>query len=98
MAVGPLTPQWSLAGTPPTTALDAFGTRELAVQTLIEAVDQLRHRLELLRDHPQPVFPEVLRLDIERGRERLDDVVRRHRAVPVHQVVQVARREPRLRS
>ena len=46
-------------------------------QPLVEAVDQLGHRLELLGDHPQAVLAEMLRLDAERVRDALDHVVRR---------------------
>src|SRR6185503_11499204 len=37
-------------------------------EPLVEAVDQVGHRLELARDHAEAVLPEVLRLDIERLR------------------------------
>ena len=41
---------------------------------------------------------EVLRLDAERLGEPLHDLVRRHRPVAVHEVVQIARREAALRA
>src|SRR5262249_56895879 len=56
------------------------------------------HSLELVRDHAEPVLAEMLRLDVERTRETLDHVVRGHRPVAVHEVVEVARGEVGLRS
>src|SRR5919106_3522531 len=64
-------------------------------QALVEPVDELRHALELVGDDADPVLAEVLRLDAQRVRDPLDDVVRGHRAVPVDDVVQVARGEIR---
>src|SRR6266508_4227895 len=66
-------------------------------EALVEPVDQIRHLLEPLGDDPQAVLAEVLGLDVERRRELADDVARRHRPVAVHEVVEVARRELRLR-
>src|SRR6266498_3751080 len=48
----------------------------LVAEALVQAVDQLRHRLEPVGDHPQPELAEVLRLDAEGVGEGLDDVVR----------------------
>src|SRR5262245_15881049 len=62
----------------------------------VQLVDQIRHPLEPVGDHAQPIFAEVLCLDAERTRERLHHVVGRHGTVPVHEVVQVSRGEPRL--
>src|SRR5207253_10068962 len=74
--------------------------RELtgAVQLPVEAVDQCRHGLESLRDRAEPIFAEVLGLDLERLRERGHDVVRGNRPVPVHEVVQVAGGKPGARG
>src|SRR5262249_4324323 len=60
----------------------------------VEPVDQVGHSLEPLGDHPEPVLAEVLRLDLERARKRGHDVVRRDRAVPVDEVVEVPGGEP----
>src|SRR3954464_12153951 len=67
-------------------------------ETAVEAVDELGHRLEALRDHAQAVLAEVLGLDVQRLREALDDLVRGHRAVAVHQMVQVAGGQARPRG
>src|SRR3954449_6736801 len=69
---------------------------ELLPEALVEAVDQIRHRLQLLRDHAQSELAEVLRLDAERLRELADDLVGRDRAIAVDEVVQIAGRELRL--
>ena len=68
--------------------------RELR-EPLVKAVDEVGHRFEPLGDHADAVLEEVLGLDVERLCQPFDDVVRRHRPVPVHDVVQVAGREPR---
>src|SRR5918995_3026514 len=62
----------------------------------MEPVDQVGHPLEPVRDYPQPVLAEVLRLDAECGGQPCDDLLRRHGPVPVHEVVEVAGREPGL--
>src|SRR5205814_842233 len=65
------------------------------VEALVQPVDQLRHRLQAVRDHAEPELAEVLRLDAEALRQRPDDVIGRYGPVAVHQVVQVAGGEPR---
>src|SRR5436190_1734761 len=66
-------------------------------QAPVQPVDQVRHRLQPLCDHAQAILAEVLRLDAERLRQRPHDLVRGHRPVAVHQVVEVTRRQPRAR-
>src|SRR3979411_1943795 len=70
----------------------------LLAEALVQAVDQLRHRLEAVGDHAQTELAEVLRLPAEPLRERADDVVGRHRSVAVDEMVQIARREAGTRS
>ena len=62
-----------------------------ALEAPVKPVDQLGHLLEPLRDQPEAVLPKVLGLDTQRLRQLSDDLVRRHRPVPVHEVVQVPR-------
>src|SRR5262245_28426395 len=59
-----------------------------AHEAAVEPVDQLGHRLEPVSDRAQPVLAEVLGGDVEGARERLDHLVRRRRAVAVHEVVE----------
>src|SRR4051812_5333395 len=84
---------WCSTGHPPVGALYT-GEIRLFGEALVQAVDQVGHRLEALRYDAQPIFAEMLRIDPEGVGERLHDVVRRHRPVSVHQVVEVAGREP----
>src|SRR4051794_30901671 len=74
-----------------------FYTGEIRLfgEALVQAVDQVGHRLEPLGYDAQPIFAEVLRVDAERVGERLHDVVRGHRTIPVHEVVEVPRGEAR---
>src|SRR5262245_20398991 len=65
----------------------------LSAEALVEAVDELGHGLELLGDDTDAVLAEVLRLDAEGVRDPRDDIVRGDRAVPVHDVVEVAGRK-----
>ena len=51
------------------------GSLAALVELPVEAVDQRRHRLEALGDHAEAVLAEVLRFDLERLCERLDDIV-----------------------
>src|SRR5919204_4718798 len=67
--------------------------RSLRGEALVEPVDQVRHRLELARDHAEAVLAEVLRLDPERLRQLAHDLVRRDRPVPVDEMVQIPGRE-----
>src|SRR5262249_4866079 len=67
-------------------------------QALVQTVDELGHRLELLGDDADAVLAEVLGLDLERVGDARDDVVRWHRTVPVDDVIQVAGGEIRLVS
>src|SRR4051812_16323593 len=69
----------------------------LVAQPLVQAVDQLGHRLEPLGDRTQAELPEVVGLDAEGLGEHADDVVRRHRPVAVHEVIEIAGREVRAR-
>ena len=45
-------------------------------EALVQPIDERRHLLEALRDHAQAVLAEMLRLDVQCGRERFDDLVR----------------------
>src|SRR5207247_3147543 len=63
---------------------------------LVQAVDQVRHRLQSARDHAEAVLAEVLRLDAEGLRQRVDDLVRRDGAVAVHEMVEIPSGELRL--
>src|SRR5207302_10181771 len=76
---------------------DPPGLTKALRQAFVQPVDHLGHRLEPFRDRPQPEFPEMLGLDVERVRERADHVVGGHRAVSVDEVVEVARGETGLR-
>src|SRR6188474_2771988 len=72
-----------------------FGVKKFSVlrQPFVEPIDELRHRLELVRDDADAVLAEVLRLDSEGVRDTGDDVVRRNRTIAVDDVVEVASRE-----
>ena len=65
-------------------------------ETLVEAVDEVGHALQALRDHAHSVLEEVLGLDAERLRQPREDVVRGHRPVAVHDVVEIAGGQARL--
>src|SRR3954452_18668999 len=81
-----------------TPSIDAAGILlrpGLFAQTLVQPVDQIRHRLEPVRDHAEPELAEVLRLHAEAFGERSHDVVRRHGPVAVHEVIEIAGGEAR---
>src|SRR5262245_29069508 len=65
-------------------------------EAAVESVDEVRHALEALCDHADPVLEEVLRLDVERLGKRSHYIARRHGPVAVHEMVEVARGEARL--
>jgi nucleoid DNA-binding protein len=67
--------------------------RPRLAETLVEAVDHLRHRLESVGDHTKAVLAEVLGVDAERTREPLHHVVRGDGPVAVHEVVEVTGRQ-----
>src|ERR671930_1905546 len=77
-------------------ALRERSNPSLLAEALVKPVDEVRHRLEALRDHAEAVLAEVLRLDVQRLGQRSHHVVGWHWAVAVDEMVQVARRELRL--